>query len=134
VGDYVLEHAAEFMAPPAKELNESVAVVGAGPAGLSAAFYLRKEGYSVTVFDQMPEAGGMLTYGIPPYRLPREVLRKQIRAFDEMGIQFKTGVAIGRAARRSEICGRSSSTSSWRPGRGGSRACRSRNRSCSARP
>src|SRR3989339_898807 len=86
VGDYILDHASEFLVPPKKQRKEGVAVVGAGPAGLSAAYYLRKAGYQVTVFDKMPKAGGMLTYGIPAHRLPKEVVEKQVRAFEAMGI------------------------------------------------
>jgi NADPH-dependent glutamate synthase beta subunit-like oxidoreductase len=95
VGDYVLEHAADFMKPGKTRGNKPVAVVGAGPAGLAAAYYLRKAGRAVTVFDEMPEAGGMLTYGIPAYRLPKEVVRSQTRAFERMGIQFKLGTKVG---------------------------------------
>lgn len=96
VGDYILDNAAEFITPPKKQLKESVAVIGAGPGGLSAAYYLRKAGYQVTVYDKMPEAGGMLTYGIPDYRLSREVIKKQIKAFEAMGIEFKLNVTIGQ--------------------------------------
>lgn len=95
VGDYVLEHARKLMRPGRKRGQAHVAVVGAGPAGLSAAYYLRKAGCEVTVFDQMPEAGGMLTYSIPAYRLPKEIVRKQMRAFESMGIHFKLGTKIG---------------------------------------
>ncbi len=96
VGDYILDNAAEFMKPPDKQLEESVAIVGSGPAGLAAAYYLRKEGYQVTVFDKMPNAGGMLTYGIPSYRLPKEVVQKQVKSFEDMGIEFKLNVTVGQ--------------------------------------
>ena len=95
MGDYILEHSSQFMKPPRKQLRKSVAVVGSGPAGLSAAFYLRREGYRVTVFDKMPEAGGMLTYCIPAYRLPREVIQKQLAALEAMGIVFQLNATIG---------------------------------------
>lgn len=96
VGDYILDNASEFLKAPKKELKERVAVIGAGPAGLSAAYYLRKAGYQVTVYDKMPEAGGMLTYGIPAYRLPKDVVKKLVRAFEEMGIEFKLNTSIGQ--------------------------------------
>lgn len=96
VGDYILDNAAEFMAPPKKQLKKSCAIVGAGPAGLSAAYYLRKAGYQVTVFDKMPEAGGMLTYGIPADRLSKDVVKKLIKAFEAMGIQFKMNTTVGQ--------------------------------------
>jgi len=96
VGDYILDNAAELLKAPRKQLKENVAIVGAGPAGLSAAYYLRKAGYHVTVYDKMPEAGGMLTYGIPAYRLPKDVVRKQVSAFEAMGIKFKLNVTVGQ--------------------------------------
>ena len=96
VGDYILDNTEEFLTAPKKQLKKSVAIVGAGPAGLSAAYYLRKAGYQVTVYDKMPEAGGMLTYGIPAYRLVKEVVRRQVKAFEAMGIKFKLNVTIGK--------------------------------------
>jgi NADPH-dependent glutamate synthase beta subunit-like oxidoreductase len=95
VGDYILDHAADFFAPPLNESGKTVAVVGAGPAGLAAAFYLRRSGHQVTIYDRMPEPGGMLLYSIPPYRLPKEVVRKQIRALQSMGVRFESNVEIG---------------------------------------
>ncbi|MBI5529586.1 MAG: FAD binding domain-containing protein [Deltaproteobacteria bacterium] len=95
LGDHVLAHAATFMRPPARETGKRVAVVGAGPGGLAAACFLRRAGHLVTVFDKMPEAGGMLRYCIPAYRLPKEVVRRQVQAFARMGIKFERGVEIG---------------------------------------
>ena len=95
LGDYVLDHAGEMLtAPPAT--GKPVAVVGGGPAGLSAAFYLRRSGHPVTVFEKMPEAGGMLRYGIPPYRLSIENMRRQVAALANMGIEFRFGVEAGK--------------------------------------
>ena len=94
VGDYILNHPAEFFAPPQTETGKRVAIVGAGPAGLAAAFYLRQTGHSVTVYEKLPEAGGMLVYSIPPYRLPKDVVRNQIQALKTMGIRFETGAGI----------------------------------------
>jgi NADPH-dependent glutamate synthase beta subunit-like oxidoreductase/CO/xanthine dehydrogenase FAD-binding subunit len=96
MGDYILENMNSIMRPPQHEITKSIAVVGSGPAGLSVAYYLRKLGYSVTVFEVMEEPGGMLTYGIPPYRLPKDIVRKQVEALKGTGIQFKTGVKIGK--------------------------------------
>ncbi len=96
VGDYILDNAAEFLTPPKKQLKKSVAIVGAGPAGISAAYYLRKAGYQVIVYDKMPKAGGMLTYGIPADRLSKDVVKKQINAFKAMGIEFKFNVTVGQ--------------------------------------
>lgn len=95
LGDYILDHAAGLMKAPEKKSSKTVAIVGSGPAGLSAAYYLRIRGYKVTVFDKMPEAGGMLTYCIPGYRLSNDVVRKQMKAYEKMGIQFMLNTNIG---------------------------------------
>jgi NADPH-dependent glutamate synthase beta subunit-like oxidoreductase len=89
IGDYILENAGEVITPPEGNLGKSVAIIGSGPAGLSAAYYLRRLGYSVTVFEKMEKAGGLLTYGIPPYRLPKDVVSRQVRILEGMGIEFK---------------------------------------------
>jgi NADPH-dependent glutamate synthase beta subunit-like oxidoreductase/CO/xanthine dehydrogenase FAD-binding subunit len=97
LGDLALAKPAEFYAAPQLETAKRVAVVGSGPAGLSAAHYLRQAGHTVTVFERMPEAGGLLAYGIPPYRLPRDVVRRQIEAFAGTGVEFKVGKAVDKA-------------------------------------
>ncbi len=99
VGDYILDHSTKFMKAPKKQSSKSVAIVGSGPAGLSAAYYLRARGYRVTVFDKMPAAGGMLTYSIPGYRLSKDVVRKQIKAYEKMGINFVFDAVIGEKGR-----------------------------------
>ncbi|MDR2355458.1 MAG: FAD-dependent oxidoreductase [Clostridiales Family XIII bacterium] len=95
VGDYIAEHPDRFYTAPTAKTGKSVAVIGAGPAGLSAAYFLRKAGNSVTVFDAKDEAGGMLMYAIPAYRLPKDAVRRYIRALAGMGIAFRTGVRAG---------------------------------------
>jgi NADPH-dependent glutamate synthase beta subunit-like oxidoreductase/CO/xanthine dehydrogenase FAD-binding subunit len=95
LGDYALAHAAETYRPPAAETGKRVAVVGSGPAGLTVAYYLRQAGHGVTVFDRMPEAGGMLAYSIPAYRLPKTVVQAQVAALEGMGIRFELGAAVG---------------------------------------
>ncbi len=76
--------------------GRKVAIVGAGPAGLSAAYYLRRSGVAVKVFDQMPEAGGMIRYGIPEYRLPkRSVLDVELAHFKKIGIEFEFNAKLG---------------------------------------
>ncbi len=72
-----------------------VAVVGAGPAGLSCAYYLALRGFSVQMFEKMPEAGGMLRYGIPEYRLPKEILDLEINQILDLGVKLSTNVALG---------------------------------------
>jgi NADPH-dependent glutamate synthase beta subunit-like oxidoreductase/Pyruvate/2-oxoacid:ferredoxin oxidoreductase delta subunit len=74
--------------------DKKVAVIGTGPAGLTAAYYLSLQGHAVTVFDALPLAGGMLRYGIPKYRLPREVLDREIKYIESAGVEIKTGTRI----------------------------------------
>lgn len=76
------------------DTGKRVAVVGAGPAGLTAAYYLRKQGHAVTVFEKMEEAGGQLRYGIPEERLPLEVLRRDVSDIQEVGIEIRYGQEI----------------------------------------
>ncbi len=84
-------------APEIKEKrSEKAAVIGAGPAGLSCAYYLAIEGYQVTVFEKLPVLGGMLAVGIPSYRLPKNTIEAEIQVMRDMGVEFKTGVEIGR--------------------------------------
>lgn len=82
--------------PPKQHYSERVAIVGAGPTGLSAAYYLARRGYRVTVFDAMPVAGGMMAIGIPDYRLPRAELNRDIEAMQDLGVELKLNTAIGR--------------------------------------
>jgi NADPH-dependent glutamate synthase beta subunit-like oxidoreductase/CO/xanthine dehydrogenase FAD-binding subunit len=96
LGDQVLKDISTFFKSPDLLTNKHVAVVGSGPAGLAAAYYLRKAGHGVAVFDAMREAGGMLTYSIPDYRLPRAVVRKQIEALEHMGVEFVLGATIDK--------------------------------------
>ena len=76
--------------------DKKVAVVGAGPAGLAAAYFLRLKGYAVTVFEKLPIPGGMMAVGIPAYRLPRDVLADEIRVIENMGVEIQTNTALGR--------------------------------------
>ncbi|MDQ7824346.1 MAG: FAD-dependent oxidoreductase [Candidatus Eremiobacteraeota bacterium] len=76
--------------------DHSVAIVGGGPAGLSAAYYLAREGYSVTIYEAMPFAGGMLRYGIPAYRLPRELIDEEIASIERLGVKIRCGMRLGR--------------------------------------
>ncbi|MBW1896958.1 MAG: FAD-dependent oxidoreductase, partial [Deltaproteobacteria bacterium] len=70
--------------------------IGGGPAGLSAAYYLARKGHGVTIFEQMPELGGMLRYGIPEYRLPKKILAQEIRDIVETGVHVRTGQGLGK--------------------------------------
>ena len=84
------------VAPPAKKRNQKVAIVGGGPAGMSAAYYLARLGYNVTVFEAMPVPGGMMAIGIPEYRLPRTALRAEIDRIVGLGVELKLDSAMGR--------------------------------------
>jgi glutamate synthase (NADPH) small chain len=75
--------------------NSRVAIVGGGPAGLSAAYYLILMGYQVTILEAQPKAGGMMRYGIPEYRLPYEVLDKDIGLIEHLGVEIRTGTRVG---------------------------------------
>ena len=77
------------------DTGKKVAVIGAGPAGLSAAYFLARRGHRVRVFDKMPETGGMLRYGIPEYRLPGEVIDQEVSRLEKMGVQFYMQQTLG---------------------------------------
>ncbi len=79
-----------------KPFPEKIAIIGSGPAGLSCAYFLAKKGYPVTVFDRNPVPGGMLTLGIPNFRLEKDVLSAEIDIIREMGVEFKCGVEVGK--------------------------------------
>ena len=85
------------------ETGKKAAIIGGGPAGIAAAYRLRLSGHSVTVFDAMPEMGGMLRYGIPEYRLPKAVLKKEISAIEALGVEFRNNVKIGKNMTFDEI-------------------------------
>ena len=76
--------------------EEKVAIVGSGPAGLTCAYYLAQEGYRVTIFEKATVLGGMLTTGIPSYRLPRGVVEAEIQLIRDMGVTMKTGIEVGK--------------------------------------
>lgn len=83
---------------PKQRKNKKVAVVGAGPAGLACAYYLALEGYPVTIYEALPEGfgGGMIAVGIPPYRMPRHLLQRDIDIIASMGVEMKYGVRVGQ--------------------------------------
>ncbi len=82
--------------PPAVRHPERVAIVGGGPAGMSAAFYLARLGYPVTVLEAMPVPGGMMAIGIPEYRLPRDVLQAELRRILDLGVELRLDTVMGR--------------------------------------
>ncbi len=89
------ELAARIVARKLPPTDRKVAVVGGGPTGLAAAFYLALLGHEVTVYESNPEPGGMLRYALPEYRLPREVVRREVDLIRRMGVNFVCGTAVG---------------------------------------
>jgi NADH-quinone oxidoreductase subunit F len=92
--DYAWEHGLSYTPEIKAAKAEKVAVIGAGPAGLAAAWDLAVEGYKVTIFESLPVAGGMLAVGIPEYRLPKEVLNKEIDNIKKLGIEIKLNTPV----------------------------------------
>lgn len=94
LGDYILDNANKFYRAPDTKSGKKVGIVGSGPAGLTAAYYLRRAGHEVTVYEKLAEAGGMLRYSIPAYRLPKDIVQRQISALERMGIVFTTNTTV----------------------------------------
>lgn len=87
-----------------KPTGKKVAVVGSGPAGLTAAADLAKLGHKVTVFESLHKAGGVLSYGIPEFRLPKEIVRQEVEYIEQLGVEFKPNYIIGRIKTLDELC------------------------------
>jgi NADPH-dependent glutamate synthase beta subunit-like oxidoreductase len=96
IGDYILDNANEITDPPETDTGKRAAIIGSGPAGLSAAYYLRMSGHRVTVFDRMEEPGGMLAYGIPAYRLPKDIVRRVVKTIENAEVEFKLKFDVGK--------------------------------------
>ena len=97
IGDYALEHDFEVKRVGEETFDEKIAIVGAGPAGMSAAYQLARQGYkNITVFEAFSKAGGMLRYGIPDYRLPQDALDAEIKRITDMGVELKCNTIIGK--------------------------------------
>ncbi len=94
--DWMVENNKNLMTPCALPINKRVAIVGAGPAGMTVAYYLAHEGVSCTIFDNLPVPGGMLSVGIPPYRLPRAITDAEFDALRACGVKIKNNVTIGK--------------------------------------
>ena len=96
VADYEVSGGAEEITPVPRTKEERIAVIGSGPAGLTAAHDLVKMGYGVTVFEALPTLGGMLAVGIPEYRLPKKVLQTEIEAIQKLGVEIKLNSPVGK--------------------------------------
>lgn len=104
IGDFGIRKGLKLKGPETKR-DEKIAILGAGPAGLSAAFHLARRGYGVTLFEAFDKAGGMLRYGIPEYRLPRDILDAEIQRILDLGVELKLRTAVGRDIPYEEVKG-----------------------------
>ena len=95
VGDWAIAHKIA-LPKPEKETGKKIAVIGGGPGGLSCAWQMRRKGHSVTVFEKQEKLGGMMAYGIPGYRVPRDILDAEMQRILDTGVVAKTGVTIGK--------------------------------------
>ncbi len=103
---FVSDHAGPRERPvraPRHHFKERVGIVGAGPTGLSAAYYLARRGYAVTIIDAMPVPGGMMSIGIPEYRLPRTELQRDFVGIQALGVEFRLNTAVGRDVTLDEL-------------------------------
>lgn len=98
--DYDLQHGGSSLEASPTDRKERIAIIGAGPAGLAAAYHLRLMGYAVTIFEALPHAGGMAVVGIPEYRLPRDILNHEIDLIKRMGVEIKVNSRLEKLSLR----------------------------------
>jgi NADPH-dependent glutamate synthase beta subunit-like oxidoreductase/Pyruvate/2-oxoacid:ferredoxin oxidoreductase delta subunit len=103
IGDWGIKRGLKLPTLDGEPREGRIAVVGAGPSGLSCAYHLARRGYKVTVFDAFEKPGGMLRYGIPPYRLPREVLDAEIQRILDLGVELRSNTPVGAELTLDEI-------------------------------
>ncbi|WIV13364.1 molybdopterin-dependent oxidoreductase [Proteiniborus sp. MB09-C3] len=96
VADIDLKDKESYMPDMKPSSGKKVGIIGGGPGGLSAAYYLAADGHDVTIYEAMPKLGGMLRYGIPQYRLPKEILDKEIQLIEQMGVKMITNIRVGK--------------------------------------
>ena len=102
VADYHMQHATAAPSPVAAN-HHKVAIIGSGPAGLTCAGELAKKGYEVTVFEALHKTGGVLVYGIPEFRLPKDLVQKEVDTIKALGVDFETNVVVGRSITIDEL-------------------------------
>jgi len=102
LGDHAFQAGRRF-APPKEKKNEKVAIIGSGPAGLSCAYHLASMGYAVTLFEAQPKLGGILRYGIPSYRLPKDVLDQEIDNILSLGVEARMSTRVGLEVKWGEL-------------------------------
>ncbi len=103
VADYEQQHLDFNNIPKAPSTGKKVAIVGSGPSGLTAAGDLVQKGHNVHVFEALHEVGGVLVYGIPEFRLPKQIIREQVDYMRAMGVEFETDVVVGRTVTIDEL-------------------------------
>ncbi|MCK4591219.1 MAG: FAD-dependent oxidoreductase, partial [Candidatus Latescibacteria bacterium] len=103
VADSIEDYKATLELKPAKPTGKQIAVIGAGPGGLSVAYFLRLKGHEVTVFDSLPGGGGMMRIGPPLYRLPLEAIDKDVNYLSSLGVEFKFSTTVGKDIRFEDI-------------------------------
>ena len=103
VADYIMEQPPEKISQIPKAYAEKTAIIGSGPAGLTAAYELIKAGYPVTIFESLPEPGGMMRYGIPHHRLPKNVVEREIKYLEDLGVEIITNITFGEDLTLSDL-------------------------------
>mgnify|MGYP001590988843 CR=1 FL=1 len=103
VADYEIDKVRHQDIPTAKKTGKKVAIIGAGPAGVSCGYYLAQMGHQATIFERNPEPGGMAAMGIPDYRLPRNILRREVELVRELGVDIRYGVEVGKDITFAEV-------------------------------
>jgi len=119
IADFERESGTVGLPAIAPSTGKSVAIVGSGPAGLSAAGDLIQKGHRVRVFEALHELGGVLVYGIPEFRLPKAVVKEEVDNLRRMGVEFETNVVVGRSVTLDELSvSRGTMQFLWRRARG----------------